>query len=546
MLHRLCRLGWLGTLACLAQGLRPEASTGGVSVGAAAHMQLDHHSRSGKPEQLPAASNQTVEDLAKASSSDSGNGATPDTQQNKSVQDFAKASSSDTRNRASPRNRTNVCAQMKLVSEGKLKLGNALSGLSLTVATREGANNFLYRDGDTWSGYDYQVLNEVATRAGFDFTIVSNDLQNEDVNLWLKDTVQMYDLNLDHRSQAYPRELQRMALLYPFLDSSVVLVLSEAPKMMDSSMSLSVLLKPYDTQVWLVFVAVCFLTCGSYWYVERNQKADDNPDREHADERSLGGALYILLQHLATVRSLTPTSGAGQVIAVSWSLVSLIFVAGYVANLASCLMEVRKSSATWTSIDDVMADDARICVSAGATQWYMKDNFPNYGKVVVDNVSPIRNMVVNGKCEAALDWKLNYDISSQKEDLNPNCTLRQVGRRLTDNYAGWTVMEDYMDKCTALVHDVIRTTMIGMDEDGTFTKLSDKYLMTAERTRRKPCDNLDVEHSQELGLPLSSIAGLFMFHTAVLFAATVTMAFLSKPAGVEGVESSQAGRRESS
>lgn len=518
---------WALTFASIARGLRPEtsAAVGGVSVEAGGHFQVRH----GKE---PEPANETVASPQAGEFED-------------------KLQTEPTAKVRAPKGRADMCDKAKQLREGKVPLAKALDGATLRAVTRPGAHNWIKKDPQTgkWSGFDYEVLKALSEKGNFQFTITEQAMTDEQsanksqgLDTWLSDTLQEYDINIEYRSMSRDREANHgVNVLFPWLDSSVIMVAQAKESI---PFSVSVLLTPYDKYTWIVFAATCLVTCVAYLYVEGALRKEEEVDE---DKAGFLGSLYFALMQLATVSSLTPRTYTGKLITVSWSMVAIIFMAGYTANLATCLLEVRNSGLKWHSIADVMAAEARICIHPGASEWYMKNNFPTYDKVVLnDHVHQIENLV-KGECEVALTLKNAYQISLGQQDVNPNCQLQQVGPDLTTNLAGWSISQDFGAKCTNVIQAALHLFFEGLWEDDSLDKMYEDVLLKGEQTRAKSCAETAIDDSGDsLSLPLQSMAGLFILHFSVLFSAVACM-FLcasktsepSTPAATQLQESSQ-------
>jgi len=419
--------------------------------------------------------------------------------------------------------RAKLCKAMQKVNAGKKPLVDALRGMEISAVTNHDANNWVYKKGNKWRGYDVELLKELAQSAGFTFTIYdhpkTNDTGDElDANdRWMMETVQLYDINLDHRSLSARREKKLVVVDYGFMDASMVLV---AVRDYSSDISFTTLLAPYDCNTWLAFVAITFLTAAMYYYLE----APKNPEPEaeiDEDKASVWGSLYVTIRQTATVSNLGPKTYQGKFLTVSWAIFSLVFMAGYTANLASCLVALKEGNTPWHSIDDVMNSDARICVNSGVGSRYMQKNYPQYEKVVNTKHEYAVKQMVAGKCEAALDWNANFQIAAEKQELNPNCNLQTVGYPLNSRWGGWSTVEDYQEPyCTGLVRNAIQLHFLMLKESGKLDKLYDKALLGAEKTRKTLCEAPSTEGSDE-ALTLQSMAGIFIIHSVVLTTAAV-------------------------
>eukprot|EP00929_Paragymnodinium_shiwhaense_P017897 TRINITY_DN12774_c0_g1_i1.p1 TRINITY_DN12774_c0_g1~~TRINITY_DN12774_c0_g1_i1.p1 ORF type:complete len:345 (-),score=79.25 TRINITY_DN12774_c0_g1_i1:216-1250(-) len=71
--------------------------------------------------------------------------------------------------------------------------------------------------------------------------------------------------------------------------------------------------------------------------------------------------------------------------------------------------------------------------------------------------------------------RIEVKTSEGSKDKNPCCTLSPVGTAMTFTESAWMVKNDYIDKCTALLRDVLYVHATEMKLAGLFTELMDKY-----------------------------------------------------------------------
>jgi len=527
MLRTLHILPWIGSFVLLAESLRPEA-TGGISVKPDAHMQFSQGS----------------------------GGSLLETSANRTPSQ-APVQANDTKPPSSPQKptqrRTNMCSRLKQV-DSILQVGNssggapmkkkdlldALRGKKITAVTRKGANSFVSLKGGKWAGYDVEILKELANRAGFEYEIYDDTPQKDLVgdpegeDEWLRDAVRKYDIVLDRRARTSAHEKDLIVLDYAFVDTSLVLMTSSQQEVGGSIFA--TLLSPYDWQTWCAFWLITFLTCAVYYYLERPV---DKPgiETEVPDcKASYLGTVYVSGMQLATIGSFSPTTRGGTFVTLSWSLFCLIFVSGYTANLASCLVYTKKTSALWLSLDEAVAADARICIDKSID--YLDENFPQYGKAVktVEKYASqgtqtsakhkwegAISAMVDGKCDATIGWKANFDIAVEKQDLNPDCNLMTVGPPLTYNFGGWLSLADYGGPgglCTGLIRDSLHLHFTLMKDDGTLDKIYNTHLLKMQRTRKKSCA-LSASSSSETSLTIEAMAGLFIFQLIMIIGTAI-------------------------
>jgi len=352
---------------------------------------------------------------------------------------------------------------------------------------------------------------------------------------------------LDDKSMKSERERKLISQVFPVLDSSLVLITDQdtggaAP------ISLFVFLAPYEWRIWLLFLATLITTSLIYYWLEGPVTQDKNSDNSSrfveastdvdSDKRSWYHSLYFTIQHCATIANLDPQTTPGRVLTASWSVFSIIFLAGYTANLANCLMAHREGTQEWNSINDVIEANARICVSRGTSGAYMDTNFPSYDKVIKQpqgTIYSVKDMVLNKNCEAAIVWKNTYEIAQEKQELNPDCKLHSIGAPLTTEGGGWMVYEDWTEYCTALIHQVLHVNLLAMTEDKTLHNIYEKHFIGAERTRKEACSQVGEETAEDNGnensLTIRAMGGVFIVYSFLLIFAIVVSFLVAKPGG---------------
>jgi len=114
------------------------------------------------------------------------------------------------------------------------------------------------------------------------------------------------------------------------------------------------------------------------------------------------------------------------------------------------------------------------------------------------------------KCQAALSLEFNIDFAMGSQRLNPSCDMKRVGEVQDVMQAGWTVKDDFINKCTVLVTQVLEAILQDMHQDGTLGKLYGKMLKQ-KKTRTEPCSasSANMDHGR---LGLMSFAGIIGFH----------------------------------
>mmetsp|Transcript_111690 Transcript_111690/g.216310 ORF Transcript_111690/g.216310 Transcript_111690/m.216310 type:complete len:573 (-) Transcript_111690:93-1811(-) len=439
--------------------------------------------------------------------------------------------------------RTNLCAKMRAVSESRMKLEDALRGEHLSAAFREGGWNYIHRDNDTgqWKGYGLEVLKASAREGGYKFTLHAppmNDSRSQQG--WIDDNIQSHDILMDLVVETSRVEREhRVYPIYNFVDTSPIVF---ARQSRDSGINLCKLfwfLAPYSWKVWVFLVLLHIFTGWAYWVVEREaNKAEFTVVDEEADSKLQKNSKRFALSawtgcmHTTTIQSFLPVTWLGRLLVLSWSLHSIFVLETYSSNLAANLVVQKESDMKWTSIEHVIADGARICVRPGSGEQYMKDTFPAYDRVITSEANPAVQ-VAKGRCEAGIMWKTQYDIALGNQDANPDCSLYQIGGRLSVGMGGWSVFQDWHSSCTAFLGDVLHVIFDRLVELGELEKLYKTVLLKETQTRKSNCNQVVPYGAQSASMGIDAVAGIFLLHFVV---ALVVLAFFVFSPGISDGE----------
>merc|ERR1711862_295261 len=168
-------------------------------------------------------------------------------------------------------------------------------------------------------------------------------------------------------------------------------------------------------------------------------------------------------------------------------------------------------------IEDVIRKQDNICVEKGAEYVNaVQTKYPLSASLMImyDTTLDVFQGLNNGDCAVALttveDWK-NFKRDKQ---YNVNCQMKWVGKRVEFAPASFAVRSN-IDKCTALLNDVIDVYLIQMKADGTVQEIWDNY-----RDANLPHDCMKAEgegyDSATQSLNVMNMAGIFIFHGAVM------------------------------
>jgi len=304
---------------------------------------------------------------------------------------------------------------------------------------------------------------------------------------------------------------------YGLLDASAQLVTkvdSEGPSL---SYRLLQFLRPFDWTVWCAFIVLCAATGLLYWYLERGQNPDDLLEDRGSREGIVNSTFLASLQ-VAGGGGYTPVTWPGKILVFSWAWTVLLFVSSYTANLASFLVVEHKAGVPVEDLTEAMARDMSICVTKGTAVWdHVRRANPSYPKFVPVDDSAILGLAT-GHCDAALSSRFRFDFAKQSEELNPHCDLTPVGEPVVSLHAGWAVYNDYVQKCTVLVSQVLNVIFHDLDEEGVLDAIY-AGLVKKKETRLKSCSKAKRSPS----LNLVSMAGILSTHVILSAVALCTL-----------------------
>ena len=128
---------------------------------------------------------------------------------------------------------------------------------------------------------------------------------------------------------------------------------------------------------------------------------------------------------------------------LSYSFFVLLTVSAYTASLATSLISEAGLSVGYSSFDEAVSQDARVCVLMGTeTERFLDDQYPHANKVAVTEEFLA---LTRDQCDIAVSSRQpGYDLAVVSgDDTNPGCTLTPIGGHdvnLKTYGGGWSVL----------------------------------------------------------------------------------------------------------
>eukprot|EP00929_Paragymnodinium_shiwhaense_P076180 TRINITY_DN39114_c0_g1_i2.p1 TRINITY_DN39114_c0_g1~~TRINITY_DN39114_c0_g1_i2.p1 ORF type:complete len:569 (+),score=73.96 TRINITY_DN39114_c0_g1_i2:338-2044(+) len=353
---------------------------------------------------------------------------------------------------------------------------DALQGLTIhgAVTFWDPALVSVNSDGE-WSGFHYDLMKELATRGGFDFQFhyhpKSDDMGWSD---WLYETIELYDVSVEYWLPTPGRMARGAFPTFGIVDtSSLFAAHTRTPEKSTNWLSF---LSPLSIEVWLLFLSLAALTAVAYMFAEWNADGSDLGDTP-ADK--VYDSFFFSFVTVTGASTFSPKTWGGKLIAWSWAWCVLLAVSAYTANLAAFLIIKPGSENPFDSLDAALAGGKSVCVWKGTPQeeyldMYIGNHFPSYRALRQTSKHPMQALV-DGDCDAALAAKIEVEVAQETLQMNPCCTLGQVGGDLTFTEGSWMINNDYQT-CSMLVRDVLYLHSVAVKESGFLSQLHEEYV----------------------------------------------------------------------
>jgi len=174
---------------------------------------------------------------------------------------------------------------------------------------------------------------------------------------------------------------------------------------------------PFTMDMWIVSLLMTLAVCLIMAWQERGARASSlirhvaMNVHQGANAAFTGGAW-----------SIEPTTCGGRITTATYGFFMFFLVAAYSANLAAFLVQKNAQATTFKSIDDILAQNKRVCVGSVQTP-YLKA-IGNFNTVVFDG--DCFEAVLDGKCAVAVASHQANTYQRGKQ-VDPVCGFKAVG-----------------------------------------------------------------------------------------------------------------------
>ena len=434
--------------------------------------------------------------------------------------------------------RTNVCDRQRLLLNQSLDFPDALRGLNLTVALTNYANSginekalfSLNENGQipelsdiTYPGIFAIILDELALRAGFSwrnsFAVYEPRNATTDGNKTWTDildwAIHTYDISME--KWGHTKERLALGASFPqgWWDSSIVLGELRTGQATREVVNYWSFLEPFHYSVWALIVVTVIATGMTYWLLEHWNKDADERDLDSKPMASIFYAAIAFTGHY----EMQPNTHPARIVGFSFTFWALIIGSAYTANLAGFLVSPRITVFNYGSIQNVLRQDAVVCVQGGAIiETSLKERYPGIRTVGFDSEQAIyeglRLPIEQGGCDATAHQLNSFEIYENSKTVNSDCSLSSEKRVVDIFPAGMaTVVDNGLDKCTSLVSHVLDYHLTAMVNDGFIQEAWNSHL---NRISSIECiqevDTTGYFDDDIFGLTVKDLAGIFLVH----------------------------------
>ena len=314
--------------------------------------------------------------------------------------------------------RTDLCPRQRQIWDGTLAFPDGLRGLNLTVAIADrpsGKEKFLFslengKIPEKDPGYFAIVLDEVARRAGFSWrdTFAVYEPWHEstdgnktwtDILLW---SISVFDISMAKWGHSVDRMALGVSFPAGFFDGSLVLGELYLPSQSTRKLDLWSFLEPFETVLWLMIIATVIFSGLAYWLIEHWNKSAESRELYTQPIASIFYAAIAFTGHY----QIAPRTHPARLLSFSLTFCALIVSSSYTANLASFLVSPRVYNYQYSTLEDVVANGATLCMQGGGILLEtLKTEYPGIkivGKESEKEIfSGLRLPISDGGCDAA-------------------------------------------------------------------------------------------------------------------------------------------------
>jgi len=293
----------------------------------------------------------------------------------------------------------------------------------------------------TWSGFDIEILDNVARTLGFTYSIspMVKDSNESYTNAMVQnlnsdtDFIMGYWLHSPSRRSVLNQMVGLVNQDYLLVTTKAVLV---EPRMYER---LGTWLAPFDANLWLAIVVAVFVAGGVMYGLEKEYMHETLEDGRKFVGPSLcqviGMSMYLSAALFVQTGAHEPRSPSGRLFMVFWGLTVLVLLSCYTASMASFLVVGAETSSEINSVDDLINRGLPACIMYEVGAAAMRRIFPDL-LISMEGGGPMAmpERLRSKTCAAAIVNRVELRMLQRDP---ANCHLRVKGGTLLPSTAGW-------------------------------------------------------------------------------------------------------------
>ena len=317
--------------------------------------------------------------------------------------------------------RNNYCEIYNQIQLGQLERRDALKGLNISIAILPHALD--KEEGKLVQNYiGIQIFDEVARRAQFSY---QNNFQVFDYATGNETYTDVLLYMFNHTDVAvdwWVREIERVSIGITgptgWYDASTVII-GKDDSITSRKVDLFSVFTPFKYDVWIMIVFTVLMSGFIYHFIDYILHHGRHEDR-------IGDNIYKSVMAFSGNPDSSPCFGPSRAILVSMTLLSIVIVAAYTANLASFL--ISDTTLVIKDFQDVINNKYRVCVVKAMPDIVeIKKKYEN--GLYVDKVDElgVYQGLANKECEVALMALESHRSVVTKTEYNPDCNIKIMG-----------------------------------------------------------------------------------------------------------------------
>eukprot|EP00403_Amphidinium_massartii_P001961 CAMPEP_0178372342 /NCGR_PEP_ID=MMETSP0689_2-20121128/1301_1 /TAXON_ID=160604 /ORGANISM="Amphidinium massartii, Strain CS-259" /LENGTH=580 /DNA_ID=CAMNT_0019992257 /DNA_START=1 /DNA_END=1743 /DNA_ORIENTATION=- len=419
--------------------------------------------------------------------------------------------------------RTDMCSQSRRMLSGEIKLDAALEGmhLNLVAFTNYAPLRFQEDASGRQSGLHMEVLRRVAQRGRFNFTVHAVDPSTLPGNWsWsemLINQTKHFDIAMSEWLVTSDRMEQGVRCPYPFDGRTLVAskrrLASEEDRLFFDELTRWT--QPFTAGLWLAFVCASVVTGATYYMLEHNYA--NHRDLGHPNRGPvprIADSQYRGLASFTGAGYFVPKSGFGKLLVLTYSLLILLLVTAYTANLAATLVQTAQRVECQT-FDSCIAQGLKVCVADRSAyyDWLLTSTYSFLARspqlVKVQGSDTFKGLI-DEACDIVLEDSETTEIAFLRQDVNPDCSLQKIDEQLMDLAGGWMGSTAFSAPCTSALVDALSVHFLRMEADGELRELRNWYYQQA--ATRSACPSTSSETTSLPQWTIESMSGGICIH----------------------------------